>query len=381
MTREYKVISGDAHLELSPASWTRHVPSKWRKFAPRCVRLASGEDAIVIGDSKPRKAAVTLSVRPPYGLESVPTFENNAGAGGPDQRLREQDQDGVDAEILFSRLGFLREVKEDEGYLALNHAYNEYLAEDYCAVAPDRLIAMGVIPTTGVEDAIAELEYCARTGLKGVLIDRFPNGTGHPAPEDDRFWAAAMDLSMPITAHTFGGRTQFPDEGSTFQASGAIDSARPNHLSHMFRFASEAPFVCIQMAYAGVWDRFPDLRVYWAETQIGWLPYTLWTMDANYDHYRDFWKGTWGIEFLKHPPSEYVRQHCLWGFLADPVGVGTRHATGIDKLLWGADFPHPVSEWPRSRESIETNFAGVPEEERSTMLAGNAIRFFHLIDK
>ncbi len=146
----------------------------------------------------------------------------------------------------------------------------------------------------------------------------------------------------------------------------------------MFRFASEAPYVCIQMAYSGVWDRFPDLQIYWAETQIGWLPYTLWTMDSNYKHYRDVWKAMWGIESLKRLPSEYVREYCLWGFLSDPVGVGTRHATGIDKLLWGADFPHAVSDWPRSRESIENNFAGVPEEERSAMLTGNAIRFFHL---
>ena len=81
----------------------------------------------------------------------------------------------MDAEILFSRIqGTLRRVKDDQCYEALVHAYNEYLIEEYAVVAPDRLIPMGVIPTSGIEAAMRELEYCGRMGFKGVLIDKFP---------------------------------------------------------------------------------------------------------------------------------------------------------------------------------------------------------------
>jgi len=380
MARNYQVISADSHLDLAPNRWTHRVPAKWRDRAPRGVRLENGEDAVVIEGRAPARIGFTRSVGVSHeNLHlQVPTFENSAGTGGPEQRLREQDQDSVDAEILFSRVGLLRAVKEDEGYLALNHAYNEYLAEEYCAAAPDRLMAMGVIPTTNINDAVAELEYCARAGFKGVLLDRLPNGTGHPTPEDDRFWAAALDLRMPITSHTGAGSTRFRDKGPAFLYPRGPAEDRGEPFRQMFRFCGDAAFTPMQMAFAGVFDRFPDLQIYWAETMIGWLPFALWQIDDHYQRYCHLWKAVWGLEFLKRNPSEFLRENCLWGFLYDPVGVSARHATGVDKLMWGSDFAHAASDWPRSRETIEKSFAGVPDNEHSLMLAGNAIRFFHL---
>ena len=57
------------------------------------------------------------------------------------------------------------------------------------------------MPMTTIEDALAELEHCAALGLKGVLLSSFPNGMAYPQPEDDRFWAAALDMQMPLTVH------------------------------------------------------------------------------------------------------------------------------------------------------------------------------------
>src|ERR1700689_4279490 len=73
--------------------------------------------------------------------------------------------------------------------------------DKYCAVAPDRLIGMGVIPISNVDDAIAEMKHCKKLGLKGVLLGGLPGGKGYPTPEDDRFWAAALALDMPVTVH------------------------------------------------------------------------------------------------------------------------------------------------------------------------------------
>jgi predicted TIM-barrel fold metal-dependent hydrolase len=129
----------------------------------------------------------------------------SAGTGTPEQRLREQDQDGIEGEILFSQLNpVLRQAKDDELYLELVRAYNEFLAKDYMAVAPERLIPTGLIPLTGVDDAIRELEHCTKLGLKGVKLDKFPRGKSYPTPNDDKFWAAAIDLGMPLTNHNTG---------------------------------------------------------------------------------------------------------------------------------------------------------------------------------
>ncbi len=287
------------------------------------------------GDRAPDRIGFTRSVGVPRDQLhlQVPTFEHSGGTGQPEKRLREQDEDGVDAEILFSRIqGTLRRIKNDECYEALVHAYNEYLIEEYAGVAHDRLITMGVIPRTGIEAALRELEYCAKAGFKGVLIDKFPSGRGYPTA-DDRFWAASLEMGMPIP---------------------------------------------VQMAFAGVWDRFPTLKIYWAETMIGWLPYALWQIDDHYERYKYLQRYHWGLDWLERPPSDYIKQHCLWGFLSDPVGIQLRQAAGTENLLWGSDFAHAASDWPHSRQLIERDFAGVPEAEKYQMTAGNAIRYFHL---
>src|SRR5581483_2079790 len=206
-------------------------------------------------------------------------WEGSPGTGSPEQRMREQEQDGVDAEVLFTHPSYplhWRGIRDDEPYRAMVHAYNEFLALDYCAADPERLIAIGVIPESGVNDAIAEMEACAKLGFRGVNIHRFPSGKGYPTPDDDRFWAAAVSLNMVVSAHTAGGTTRFGHGGPVFQYArtpkGANADSGRDPVNLMVRFGGENAMTPLQLAFAGVFDRFPALRVYWAETQIGWLP-------------------------------------------------------------------------------------------------------------
>jgi len=151
-------------------------------------------------------------------------------------------------------------------------------------------------------------------------------------------------------------------------------------VSLMVRFASDNALAPLQVAFAGVFDRFPKLRIYWAETQIGWLPYCLSQIDDNYERNRHWAYRQWGLERLKRQPSEYLRECNLWGFMKDPFGMRLRHEIGVKTLLWGSDFAHATGDWPHSRSMIEKTFVGVPDDERYAMLAGNAIGFFGLKD-
>ena len=88
-----------------------------------------------------------------------------------------------------------------------------------------------------------------------------------------------------------------------------------------------------------------------------------------------------GLKRLSRLPSEYLKEHAHWGFWDDPIGVEMRHHIGVDRIMWSTDFPHIVTRWPESRKLVEEQFARVPEQERAAMLAGNAVRFFHLDGK
>jgi len=382
MARQYRVISADGHIDLNPDVWRERVAAKWRDRAPKRVKMPNGSDAVVVDGGTPNTIGITRSVRVDRKdlAKQVPTFENSAGTGTPEQRLREQDEDGVDAEVLFSQLNtVLRQAKDDELYLELVRAYNEFLAKDYMAAAPDRLIPIGLIPMTGVDDAVRELERCARLGLKGVKLDKFPGGKSYPTPEDDRFWAAAIGLGMPLTNHNNGRFSIGRGEPAfRYEKEPGPDVHQREPINYFFRFTNEATIGAVQMAFAGVWDRFPTLEMYWAETMIGWIEYGLWQIDDHYQRYMPMIHENWGLKYLERKPSEYLRERNYWGFLHDPVGVRRRDNIGYDKIMWGSDFAHAASDWPNSFKIIEQDFAGVPERERQAMLVGNAVRYFRL---
>src|SRR5262249_8327190 len=98
------------------------------------------------------------------------------------QRVREQDMDGMEAEILFPAMVagpvFWRNISHDEVYKAVIRAYNDWLAEEYCAVAPDRLIGMGRMPITNVHGAICEEAALCRAGAQGHPARRLAQRQG-----------------------------------------------------------------------------------------------------------------------------------------------------------------------------------------------------------
>lgn len=378
MARTYKLISADSHLDLNPDVWAHRVPARWRDRAPKRVKMPNGSDAVVVDGGEPNTIGVTRSVGIAHRhlATQVPTFENSAGTGPPEQRLAEQDRDGVEAEILYSQIQpVLRQARDDALYVDLVHAYNDYLIEEYSAVARDRLIPMGLIPMTNADDAIAELDRCAKLGFKGVALWRFPGGKGHPSPEDDRFWAAAVDLGIPLTNH---GGSIGPGPNMLYTKAPGPDVHVKEPLDYLFRFTPDHMRPAVQMAFAGVWDRFPTLEMYWAETMAGWFEYALWQLDDHYDRYMHMIHEFWGLRTLDRKPSEYMRERNYWGMLHDPVAVRRRECIGTAKLLWASDFAHAASDWPNSRRMIEEDFAGVPEDEKHLMLAGNCVRYFHL---
>ncbi len=381
MALAYRTISADSHMEISPERWRPRVPAKYRDRAPRLVKLANGGDAILV-ENRPLNVVGLAVTGKPY-QEYRPTgvsYKDNTGTGSPEQRLREQDQDGVEAEVIFTGPGnvwFWRGIRDDAVFKAVVHAYNGFLAEEYCVIAPERLLAMGVIPSTGINDAIEEMEYCARAGLKGIMLGKFPNGTGIPSAEDDRFWAAALDLNMPVTVHV----KLLTDERPVFNYKGRPSEAETfaqDPVFNLTRFAGDSALNTVQLIMAGVFDRFPGLRIYWAETMIGWIPYFLSQLDDNYERTRYWAERFYGLEPPPRPLEAYIREHCWWGFLRDPFGVEMRHHIGVERVMWGNDFPHSAGNWPNSRQLIKEIFKNVPNDERYRMLVGNAIEFFHL---
>ncbi|MPZ15324.1 MAG: amidohydrolase family protein [Chloroflexi bacterium] len=386
MARAYRYISGDSHLEIDSKWYADRVPARYRERVPRLVRLPDGGDAWLVEGQPLREVATDLyagkgrDVWQPFGQN----YETTPGTGPAEQRLEEQDRDGIDAEIFFpgaSAPRLWRSIKSDDAYRAVVRAYNDWMTEDYCSVDPARLIGLGFLPWTGVDDAIAEMERCAKLGFKGVNLGAFPSGKGYPTSDDDRFWAAALDINMPIAVHhefdrsAGGPLLQFP--GADTEVLERMPATR-GFVDHVSRFGREGAVNAIQLALAGVFDRFPRLRIFFGETQIGWIPFFMEMAEVRFARHSGWAERLLDWKPMERRPSEYVREHCYWGFQHDRVGVELRDKIGVDRIIWATDFPHQDSEWPNSMGVVAWNFTDVPEDETFRMVAVNAIEFFHL---
>src|SRR5688500_18233744 len=126
MARQYRLVSADSHLEIPPDRWTPRVPAAHRDRAPRLVKLASGGEGVLTENQPMYVVCLVVAARPSeeHRINGV-TYAGNAGCGTPEERLAEQDLDGVDAEVMFTSTRNAvawRAITDDNAYRAVVHA-------------------------------------------------------------------------------------------------------------------------------------------------------------------------------------------------------------------------------------------------------------------
>jgi len=389
------LISSDGHLEVRPERWTSRMPARYRERAPRTITLPDGGDALLVEGQAPYpapfldlRAGRTNETWQPFGV----TVDDTAGVGPPEQRLREQDMDGLHAEVLFPNMQvgprLWRAIGDDDVYRAVVRAYNDWLAEEYCAVARDRLLGLGVIPWTNVGDAVAELEHCAKRGLPGVTLGVFPNGKSYPLPEDDRFWAAAVDTKTPLAVHVGFDRLGPRAAQPTFEYPGAdpevLKKLGPRKIVEWLAlpFLNIPPSLSLaQLVLSGVFDRLPALKIFLAESRLGWVPFWLEEADYWYERHRHWAARLLDLKPLAQRPSDYVRQHIYFSVQhVERVAIELRQHVGVAHIMFATDFPHIECDWPNTRPFAERLFAGLPPDDAFSIAAGNTLEFFGLGD-
>jgi predicted TIM-barrel fold metal-dependent hydrolase len=353
MTRYYRIISADGHIETPPDPWVRYVPNKWKNRAPRLIDLPDGGQGWLIEGQPMLLNGQNITGRGPVSFRGASYRRDDGspadGTGSPQQRLNEQDEDGIDAEVLFPPLfatRFLEGIDDRDVYRSMIRAYNTWLAEEYCSVAPDRLIGNAVIPVSDIEAAVDEARFAHRAGLWSVSFSMFPNGTGFAQPADDRFWETCLELGLAISPHVGFGEKMTPRTGpgtSGFSYAAAL-SQRAGHHSPVFCMA--------QLMASGVFDRFPEIRFYFAETNASWLPYTLYFMDDNHDVFSSAFDG----RRMALTPSEYVARHCYFSIVRDPISMRMSELLPVANIMWGSDFPHSIGSFPRSQAALDEIF-------------------------
>jgi predicted TIM-barrel fold metal-dependent hydrolase len=295
------------------------------------------------------------------------------------------DIDGVWAEILFPpqrTISHFLGDEDEEFVLAGVEAYNNFLFEEFCAPDPTRLIGLAQIPSIGIDVAVDALRKAKARGAKGVIISNWPAGGDSLSADDDPFWAAAEEESIPVSVHiNLVGRATRLAERKAAVASGkarydmSSAATRAKAIGGMSNVFAMSAGGITQMLFSGVFERFPALQMCWIEIGVGWLPHFLEAIDDRY------WRNrSWGRLDIREPPSFYWYRNNSATFITDRSGIALRHAAGVDNMMWSSDYPHHGNDWPYSRKVIDETMGHIPFEERERIVGGNARRIWHLGD-
>ncbi len=381
---ETTLISADSHVVESPDLWTKWLGREFHDRAPKLVKDKEGGDA---WQYRPGTPAVPLGLVTTYPGRTYEAFrwegarydKVNAGAWNGEARLKEQDIDGVQAEVLYPSQRTMRHFMlddDDEFHLAGIQAYNNWMAGEFSKPNPQRLIGLAQLPNLGVEAAIAEMRRCKALGLRGVILSSWPAGGEAISKVDEAFWKVACELDMPCSIHLGtvskkqAGKAQATATGQVAgEPEGLLTSGQKTVATYSTAGVIDMPPIITQTIFSGLFDRFPTLKFISVESGCGWVPYLLEQMDDRW------WRNRhWAKVELQKLPSEYWKSNWYLTFVQDFYGVKNRNAVGIDNMMWSTDYPHHICDWPYSRKIANEMFLGVPADERQRICAGNAIR-------
>jgi len=283
----------------------------------------------------------------------------------PALRLKDQDRDGVQAEVIYGILGAATRLGDHEAATEMFRIYNDWLV-DFCRHAPDRFIGLACLPYGDIEAAVAEIHRVAKLGLRGMELscswDMEP--MWHPLWEP--LWQAVSDVNLPLHFHTFPSLP--PDKLA--QQKGL--TRRAALFTVVSGFQMNLINIVAAVIGAAVLERYPNLRISFGESGIGWLPYALDRMDFEWeDRFRDLG--------LTMRPSDYWRRQCKATFQFDRIGTKLVEDIGVETLMWGSDYPHGDGVWPESTKYIEEQFADLSRDDVHKITCENAGRFYGVI--
>ncbi|HEU5308821.1 MAG TPA: amidohydrolase family protein [Acidimicrobiia bacterium] len=346
-SRDVIHISTDSHVTEPIEIYGERVDAAFRGRVPRIETVGDWRTLLIEGLG-PRK------LMPVSEREVAVVGDWDAG-----DRFRDQQRDGVSAEVIFPTFALQACYASDDAEFQrqLCRAYNSWALEVF---DDHRLLPVGMVSMLDIDGAIDDVQVVAAQGFRALFLPAQVPSRMYNDAAYDPFWAVAQDLGLPLTFHSGTGHEPRVVRGP----GGAV-------INYLMGAQLDGPMVILTLAAGGALDRFPELQVVTVETGASWLAWIMTQADAIYaDH------SMYASPKLSLEPSELIRRQCAATFMYDPVAINNRHVTGIETLMWGNDYPHPEGTWPHSQQVNADQFHGVDPAEVDAIVAGNAARVF-----
>ena len=352
--------SGDSHLVEPDDLFARSLPPDLAARMPRSDKDADGrwETVHVDGASFRRRLPRPRQLVDP---ETGATVDERApNANDPLLRLQDLDGEGIWAELVYPSIGIWTSSITDPGLLREGmRAINDW-AVGYQAVSP-RYVCTASIPLLRPEDAVAEIERCAALGYKAAF---FPvaapsGGDDWHTPVWDPVYAALEANGILLSFHI---GTE-PHDAST--SHGAYYRGPGGALLNYVETTYGGQRATTKLIAAGVFDRFPDLRIIVSEGGATWGPFIADRLDEGYRQH-----GSAVRPMLRKMPSEYLYSNVYASFQHDRSAVAAVTAMGWRNVLWGSDYPHIEGTYGHTQKTLHELFDDVDEATRRRITVG-----------
>jgi predicted TIM-barrel fold metal-dependent hydrolase len=375
MSERLVVISADGHAGAPVAAYAPYIDpdvrdefdrflgerEEWRAARNRSMGLPEGDELVhaLFG-----KEMVDL-----YTAQEAVSSGGCTGVYDSARRTAELEHEGVVGEVLFADFQNSNEPPWGAAFpypdttprlrRAGALAFNRWLA-DFSAELPGRRAGVGIVQPHDIELAVRDVHDLRASGLASVML---PTGDfelpPYQDPRYDPLWAACVDTGLPVTFHSGG----IPWQGYGHAAMWVSK----------FELMWWARRPLWQMIFGGVFERFPKLRVAFTEQGADWIPAMLERLDAQYGS--PFERGI--TEMLTKTPTGYWRSNCYVGAsFMSRAECDIRHEIGVDRIMWGADYPHIEGTWPHSHAALREACAGCSAEEIRMMVSTTAAEVY-----
>jgi predicted TIM-barrel fold metal-dependent hydrolase len=388
MSAKLVIVSADSHTGGAPHDYRDYLEPQFRPEIDALV--VENQQFISRGITQERYSTGQLDLIDERGAIRGGGLMGVWDAG---RRLKEMDGEGIAAEILIPGhqmatlpfFGIINRPALAPLRAAGARAYHRWLA-DLLAQSHGRLHGVADAgPCLEMKETVRELHWAADHGFVSVQPPGFTADPALPPLTDsyyEPFWAACAESGLVITIHV-GYGVQQVDQATFMMVNRAglpaigevpeedrVLHRRQKETGLLNKVFYAARRVAWQMMSSGALDRHPTLKLVFTECRADWIPATLAYLDQQFEN---------GSVSMKMRPSEYWQRH----FYVTPSSprdyeVAMRGTIGVDRWLFGTDYPHPEGTWPNSLDWIRTAFAGVSEADARRMLGENAIECYNL---
>ena len=393
------IISVDDHVTEPPDLWTSRLPAKFRDRGPQVRRdkilvpkdareggTRFGHAEGIVGDywvydGKPC-GGILSPITHAVGFDEnkiehrpMTYDEIHPGSWKQAERLADMSSNHVEASMCFCNVvsGFggqlyLREPDKELG-LASIQAYNDWMTQEWCGgEGKGRLIPLILLPLWDPHLCAQEVRRCAANGALAASFLENPHDLGLPSIYSgawDPFFQACDETRTNISMH-IGSSPKIPTT--------APDA--PYMMTSIIMFI-DSMTSALDFVLAGVFERFPNLKIAYSEGQIGWLPYAIRRADKVWLA-RD--KEAHGYTRTPNPPSSYIKGHVYGCIFDDDTALICRDLIGMGQIMMEVDYPHSACSFPNVVEVATglADIAGLNEEERYKFFRGNAIEAYGL---